>query len=154
MSIAGIGTYITPRETDGDELTTTKRRGMYTLAANTTYLFVFGGATAPYQHVQLTGYTAGAVVTSATIQTCSQGVREVSDTSTVVGEWIDEDPTDAFVAVDGTGWTQSNGIAAANGTGVGGASWQLVRWAPSRSRLKVVVGGTGGDFVVAWHGKE
>lgn len=153
--IASNNAYITPLDSTGVEVTARKRKGVFTLLANTTYYYIFGGAAATCTHLQLTGYTAGAVITSATIQSCSQGREEVTDFSATVGEWINEDPTTADVRVDGTGWSQSSpGIVAANGTGVGGASWQLgIGWSPARTRIQLVVGTTGGDFVVAMHGK-
>lgn len=154
MSISGYGSLLVPRIAAGTELTTQKRRGVFTFASGTIYYYVWGGASAPTQHVHLTGYTAGLVITSATIQTCSQPREEVSDTSEVTGEWINEDPADGDARVDGTGWSSSTAIVAASGAGVGGASWHLREWGPLRTRLKVVVGATGGDASVAWAGKE
>ncbi len=156
MGMSALSTFIVPMNADGSEVTAQKRRGVYTLAANTTYYYIFGGASAPTQHVQLTGYIAGAIVTTATIQSCSQPI--VSDTSSTDGEWIDEDPAagDSRIdaRVDGTGWSVSTAIVAAGGSGVGGASWHLANWGPARTRLELVIGGTGGDFAVAWAGKE
>jgi hypothetical protein len=154
MSISGYGHLLTPLTSAGVEVTAEKRNGIFTLTAGSTYYYVWGGASAPTQHVQLTGYTAGLVITSATIQTCSQPKSAVSDASATVGEWINEDPTDGDARVDGTGWTSSAAVAAANGSGLGGASWHLQQWGVSRTRLAVVVGGTGGDVAVAWSSKE
>lgn len=156
MGMSGLSTFIVPRIEAGTEIDTQKRRGVFTLTANTTYYYIFGGATAPTQHIQITGYTAGLIITTATVQSCSQPV--VTDTSTIIGEWIDEDPAAGDsrldVRFDGTGWSVSTAIAAANGTGVGGATFHLANWGPSRTRLEVVVGATGGDLAVAWTGKE
>jgi hypothetical protein len=154
MSISGYGPLITPLASSGDEVTAGKRKGVFTLTASTTYYYVWGGAASPTQHIHLTGYTSGLVITSATIQTCSQPSSVVSDVSSTVGEWINEDPADGDVRTDGTGWSSLTAIAAANGTGVGGASWHLRDWGALRTRLEVVVGGTGGDVSVAWAGKE
>jgi len=153
--IASNNAYITPLDSNGAEVTARKRKGVFTLLANTTYVYIVGGAAATCIHLQLTGYTAGAVVTSATIQSCSQGHEEVTDFSATAGEWINETPVTGDVEVDGTGWTQSSPtIAAVAGTGAGGASWQLgIGWSPARTRLQLIVGATGGDFVVAMHGK-
>lgn len=153
MGNAGIGNFIVPRIADGTEVTLGKQRGVFTLSANTTYYYVFGGAAASRQHVHMTGYTSGLVITSATIQTCSRG-EDVSHTSTVTGEWVPEDPAAGDAQVVGTGWTSATAIVAASGAGIGGASFLLSDWGASRTRLEVVVGGTGGDLAVAWHGKE
>lgn len=155
MTAAINNSYVTPLDPNGVELTTRKRKGVFTLTANTSYFYIWGGAAATCQHVQLTGYTAGLVITVAKIQSCSQGHDEVSDVSTTVGEWIDEDPTTGDVRTDGTGWSQpAASTVAASGAGVGGASWQLgIGWSPARTRLRIDVGGTGGDVAVAIHGK-
>jgi hypothetical protein len=154
MGTSGVASYITPRGTDGVDLTTVKRRGVYTLSANTTYYFIFGGGSSIIQHIHLTTYTAGMVITSATIQTCSQRSEDVSHVSTVVGEWISETPAGGTVSFTGAGWSVTNSVITSLGSALGGASWQLIDWSPDRTRLEVVVGATGGDIVVAWHGKE
>lgn len=129
--------------------------GAYTLLANTTYHFPLGGSDAPYQSVHLTGYTAAAVVTSATIKDCDHGRAEVTDYDTTAGHWPSETPPDAYVAVDGTGWSvASAGVAAAGGTGVGGALWHIVPTGAARTRLTVVVGATGGVFRGSGAGKR
>lgn len=120
--------------------------GKYTLVANKTYAYVLGGAETLNQSVHLTGYTAGLVIASATIQDAEHFPTELSDTDTTLGGWITEDPPPpAFVAVDGTGWSPTNCVVAAVGTGVGGARWNLGGDSATRNRLLVVVGATGGD---------
>lgn len=153
MGIAGFGHFIIPRIADGTEVTAGKQRGVFTLLANTTYYYMFGGAPASRQHVHMTGYTAGLVLTSATVQTCSRG-DDVLHTSTVTGEWIPETPSDGDAEVTGTGWASASAVVAAAGSGLGGASFMLSDWGADRTRLEVVVGATGGDLAVAWHGKE
>jgi hypothetical protein len=148
------GTYIQPLKTDGTSLANEAPRGTYTLSASTTYYFPLGGADAPFHSVQITGYTSGLVITSATIQDTNHDSLEVVDHSSVAGEWITEDPTTAFVGVDGTGWSQTNGVVAASGGGVGGALWHLGEAGAMRARLAVVVGGTGGLLRVSCWGKD
>lgn len=148
------GRYIAPLLTTGVVLTDQVGRGIYTLLASTTYLFILGGADAPFSSIQLTGYTAGLVITSATIQDTNHHDVEVPDTSVVVGEWMNEDPTTAFVSTDGTGWSATNGVAAASGAGVGGALWHFAENGSARIRLSVVVGGTGGNIRCSGHGKD
>ena len=88
-----------------------------------------------------------------TVEDCCFAPIEVSDHNTVAGTWLAEDPTDAFVATDGAGTTATNGVVAVAGGTAGGAMWH-VDTAARRTRLKVVVGGTGGEVRVATWGKE
>jgi len=148
------GPYVQPLQTDGNNLVDEIGRGRYTLTAGTTYYYLLGGADAPFHSVQITGYTAGLVITSATIQDTNHGTLDVTDQSSVVGEWVTEDPTTAFVGVDGTGWSATNGVVAASGGGVGGAVWHLGESGAARTRLAVVVGGTGGILRVSAWGKD
>lgn len=148
------GRYIAPLLTSGTELTAQTGRGVYTLSSGTTYFFITGGADAPFVSIHLTGYTAGLVITSATIQDCNHHELDVLNHSTVAGEWINEDPDTAFVGTDGTGWSQTNGVVAASGGGVGGAMFHVSETGAYRTRLAVVVGGTGGLVRVSGHGKD
>jgi hypothetical protein len=154
MGIAGFGPIIVPFTAAGVQVVAVKGRDIFTLVAGTTYYYIFGGATAPFQHVQLTGYTAGLIITTATIQTCSRSDLAVAHLSQVAGEWINETPADGDVQVDGAGWTASTAIVNVAGGAVGGASWHLRGWGPLRTRLEVVVGATGGDVAGSWSGKE
>ncbi len=148
------GPYIPPIDVTngGVELTAQNGPGRYTLAANTTYRFCGGGNGAAFQSYTITGYTAGALAT-VTVQDTNHGVLEVPNGSNVVGEWVNEDPSTGFVAVDGTGWTQANSIVTVGGTGVGGATFHVGETGAARTALLVVVGGTGGDFRVSYNGK-
>jgi hypothetical protein len=158
------GRYVAPiKQSDGTS-PVEEGHGKYTLAANTTYVYPLGGADAPFQSVQLTGYTSAAVITTATIRDCNHhgGMNsglpatqgDVPDTSTTVGEWIAEDPTTAFVGVDGTGWSVTNGVVAAAGSGVGGALFHVAETGAARTLLEVAVGATGGVFRASAHGKD
>jgi hypothetical protein len=148
------GRYVTPLQTDGTFLSPEAPKGRYTLSAGTTYYYILGGADAPFLSAHVIGYTAGLVVTSITVQDCDAHELEVLDSSGVVGEWIGEDPSTAFVGVDGTGWTVTNGVVAVAGTGVGGAMFHVAETGAARTRLTVVVGGTGGSVMVSAHGKD
>lgn len=129
--------------------------GAYTLAANTTYHFPLGGSDAPWQSVHLTGYTIGAIVTSATIKDCNHDRSDVADYDTTVGHWPSETPPDAYVAVEGTGWSMASaGVAAAAGSGIGCALWHIAPTGAARTRLTVVVGATGGVFRCSGAGKR
>lgn len=152
------GRYIPPLQTDGTELTAQTGVGIYTLVAGTTYLYIIGGDDAPFQSVQITGYDAGLVITSATIQDTNHQELEVANKSTTVGEWINERPTTAYVGADGTGWSVGSGatagVVAASGAGIGGALWHIAETGSARTRLIVVVGATGGKLRVSCNGKD
>ena len=148
--------YIAPKSAVDGSTPAEKSAGVYTLASGTTYYYALGGSDAPFQAIHLVGKTSAAVVTSATIQDTVVGPNEASDTNdnSLGGFWVPEVPSTAYVGVVGTGWSMSSpGVAAAAGTGVGGALWHLKETGADRSRLAVVVGGVGGDFMVSGAGK-
>lgn len=149
---AGGGRYVQPVKSDG---TTTNEHGggVYTLTAGSTYYYILGGISAPFQTVHLQGLTAGLIITSATIQDTNAQVAEVSDVNSTAGAWVSETPASGNAEFDGTGWSSSTAIVAASGAGVGGATWHLSEMAAARTRLEVVVGGTGGDARLSYHGK-
>src|SRR5262245_29166067 len=126
MALQGHGgqRYLIPISTGGvvPDPDNTTGPGAYTLLANTTYHYPLGGEDFPYQSVHLTGYSATAVVTAAKVRDSNHDRNEVSDRDTTAGHWIPETPPDAYVGVEGTGWSMSSaGVAAATGAGVGGA---------------------------------
>ena len=129
-------------------------QGRYTLVANTTYRFILDGSGSPWVSATITGYTAGLIITSATIEDTDHPIATVPRNSAVVGEWIPETPTTAVVGVTGTGWSATNGVVAAAGTGIGGARWNLEGTAAFRTRITVVVGATGGDVRLSWYEKN
>ena len=152
--------YITPlksdgtvEESDGVETTYTNSRGVYTLAAGTTYYYPLPVHCCTMFDVHLT-HDSAIAITSATIETCSHSKDDVSDVSAVAGEWIDQDPTTAFVGSVGAGATVTNGVLAVVAGNAGGADWQVSQCPAYRARLKVVVGATGGEARVGFCGKE
>lgn len=148
--------YITPVLSDGtvqeqdSETTFTTARGVFTLAAGT-YFFPLpiGGASIFDAH--LTHDAAIAAV--ATIETCSHGRSEVSDVSVVAGEWMDQDPTTAYVATVGATTTATNGVVTIVAGNAGGADWQVSGCAAARARLKVAVT-TPGEVRLSFCGKD
>lgn len=126
-------------------------RGVYTLAAGT-YYFVLPIGQAQVCDVHLT-HDAAMAITSATVETCSHGRSDVSDHSAVAGEWIDQDPTTAFVGTVGANATVTNGVLAVTAGAAGGASWQMSGVGADRMRLKVVVA-TGGEMRLSFVGKD
>lgn len=154
---SGESRYITPVDGNGAVPAPALQTGpgAFTLLANTTYCYPLGGSDRPYQSAHLTGYTQAALVTSATIKDCNHARAEVSDYDATAGHWIPETPPDAYVGVDGTGWSMSSpGVAAAAGTGVGGALWHIAPTGAARTELVVVVGATGGVFRCSAAGKR
>lgn len=145
--------YVQPITTAGAAVTPESPHGVYTLTALTTYYYIIGPTDAVNLSITLTGETAALVITSATIQDTDHPVQDVTDFDATAGRWLDEDPTTAFVAVDGTGWSASNGVVAVTGGNLGGARWNLGEDAAHRTRLAVVVGATGGTLRVSKHGK-
>ena len=156
--------YLIPIDTADGTSPTEVQHGRYTLTANHTYVYILPSHDTPFTSIDLTCYSATMVITSATIQdtnhsgTATAGTSpDVSDTSVVVGEWKNERPTNGYVAADGTGWSVGTGatacVVAASGAGVGGALWHIAETGAFRTRLIVVVGGTGGDLRVSGAGK-
>jgi hypothetical protein len=163
----GSRRYLVPIDTaDGTTPGAEAPHGVYTLVASHTYRYLLPALDTPFTSVQLTGLDAGLVITSATIQDTNHAGRtnqadptsgDVPDTSLVVGDWINERPTNGYVAADGTGWSVGSGatacVVAAAGSGVGGALWHVAETGASRVSLLVVVGATGGRARVSGAGK-
>lgn len=148
--------YITPIDSTGAPLTESGR-GRFTLTAGNTFHFILGGDEAPFVSVHLTGITAAAIVTSATVRDCnhpSDGVNAITDFDTTDGMWPPQNNTTDFVQVEGAGWVATNGVLAVAGGAVGGAFWHVAENCAARTRLTVVMGGTGGDFFCSGHGKR
>lgn len=150
--------YLTPTKSDGTSpaAQTGANLGKFTLVAGTTYYYILSAGDAPFASVHITGYTAGLVITSATIADCNHTGLEVSDLSTTSGEWLQERPSSAsaYVSTTGTGWSVASGVVASAGSAVGGALWHVAETCARRVRLEVVVGGTGGDLRVSYGAKS
>lgn len=157
MSRAVQRSYIQPITSAGvpvdpsSESTFLTARGVYTLAAGT-YYFVLPIGQAQVCDVHLT-HDAAAAITSATIETCSHAKTDVTDYSTVGGEWIDQDPSTAFVGTKGANTTATNGVVAVTAGAAGGASWQISGVGADRMRLAVVVA-TQGEVRLSFCGKD
>jgi hypothetical protein len=124
---------------------------VFTLAAGTYYFPLPVGDSTMFD-VHLT-HDAAIAITSATIETCSHGVSEVSDVSAVAGEWMDQNPATAFVALVGANTTHSAGVVAVTAGAAGGADWQVSDCPAARARLAVVVA-TPGEVRLSFCGKE
>lgn len=68
------------------------------------------------------------------------------------GNWVKENPTTAYVATVGTGWTVTN-LTLAKTAGVGGAMIHLGNLGSRRCRVKAAIT-TGGTVRVVAHGKS
>lgn len=126
-------------------------RGVYTLAAGT-YYFVLPVGQAQVCDIHLT-HDAAIAITSATVETCSHAESDVTGFSTIVGEWMDQDPSTAFVALKGATTTHTNGVVAVVAGNAGGASWQISGVGADRMRLAVVVA-TQGEVRLSFCGKD
>lgn len=148
--------YITPYKSDGTEQTpsaTEFGRGAFTLEASTTYFFPLGGQDTPIASVHLQ-HDLAIAITSATVESCNFPESEVANHSDGAGEWFGWAPTTAYVPVDGATTTATNGVVAVIAGNIGGAMWSIADLGCRRTRLKVVVGATGGEVRVAGWGKE
>ncbi len=154
MSIANRSgaVYVPPLQTaDGVQLVDAKGRGKYPLAASTTYVYPLGGANAPLQSVQIE-WDAAAILT-ITVEDSNVGDADSLKWSTTAGEWIKEDPSTAYVALVGAGATVANATVSVAGGAAGGAMYNLGNTGAMRTRIRIVVGGTGGVVRVSAHGK-
>lgn len=139
--------------------------GCYTLASGTTYYFPLNAFESADKLAVHLIHDASIVITSATIEDsnlppptaidgATVGVQTSWFESSAAGRWIDEDPSTAFVGTKGAATSATNGVVAVTGGTAGGAMWHFVDAASRRARLAVVVGGTGGEVIVACWAKE
>jgi len=79
------------------------------------------------------------------------GPTDVSDFDATAGNWLQENPSSAVVAV--TGGTATGATVSVAGGSAGGCVFHLGNLGSRRVRIKVVVAGTGGKIRCAVHGK-
>lgn len=120
----------------------------------TTYFFPLGGSASPLIGVQIR--TDASVAGTFTIETTcfppykgdgGAAPTDVTDYDTTTGNWIKEDPSTAYVASTGTGWTWTN-LTGVKTAGAAGAMIHLGNIGSRRSRLKFVCT-TGGKVRVS-----
>lgn len=126
-------------------------RGVYTLASGQHYYVECGGEDCPFQSVHMQ-HDDAIIITSATVQ--DSNLPDVTIYSTVVGEWISESPSTAYVGTAGANTTATNGVVAVTGGARGGAMWHLGEDGARRTRIDILVGGTGGEVRFSQWGKE
>lgn len=152
--------YLVPIDTADGSSPVETPHGRYTLTTGHTYVYIAPTLDTWVSSFDLTSYTAALAFTSATIQDTNHPgsqtlatAGDVPDTSTTVGEWKNERPTNGYVAADGTGWSVGTGATAcvvvSTGAGVGGALWHVAETGAARTRLIVVCTGTGDARVSA-----
>lgn len=139
--------YLPAYKSDGSKLEAGPR-GML-LANGTTYYVPLGGgdeALVESLHVQ---WDNAAILTITIEDTNNPDVSLVSATA---GEWIQENPTTAYVGA--TGGTPTNLTVAVAGGTQGGCMIHLGNIGSLRARAKVAVGGTGGTVNFCSHAKD
>jgi len=154
MSQLPIGSrpYLQPIKSDNTKAVM-DGAGQATLESSTTYYVPLSTLESLIEHLHLT-WSNSIVFTSIEVETSSLADADAPVTDTTVGDWIKEDPTGAYVAVAGSGVTATLLTLAGTASSVGGASIHLGNLGSRRSRLKVVIGATGGTLRVAAHGKD
>lgn len=133
-----------------------------TLVTGTTYVFPLDVNGAPLESVHLKWDVA--VIVTFTIETSnfpkserniSNGPVDVTDHSAVAGEWMQENPTTAYVSGSGVGgMTATNLTLVVAGGTAGGSTIHLGNLGTRRCRVKAVVGGTGGVVRCGINGKD
>lgn len=128
------------------------------LTAATTYYVPIGGAASTVQSAHCK-WDASIVITSITVQVSNFKLQNDNDPNDAdeagdVGDWIPYTPSSGvYVAVTGAGATATGAVVAVAGGAAGGCFYDIGNLGARRARLAVVVGGTGGRFRVASHGK-
>lgn len=141
--------------------------GSVTLVNSTTYYIPFGNdfaalpAQAPIASLHLKW--AAAVAATITVEGSNfpakvggrraGGGYDVTDYDTTAGNWIQLNPTDAYVPVVGTGNSATAAVVTAGGTNAGGCIFNLADFGLRRGRLKVVAT-VGGKLWTNVHGKD
>lgn len=132
--------------------------GLVTLTATDDFYFPI-----PYagesEIVSIHILTGAAIVGVFTIEMCnfpapgseSTNVATVTDYDETSGNWIKEDPTTAYVASVGTGWSVTN-LTLTKTAGAGGAMIHVGNMGARRMRLKLACT-TSGTVRVMTHGK-
>lgn len=150
--------YLQPIDASGNTVTAAPGadanltgRGVYTLAANTTYYFIIGGQDARVDSFELE-FDNAIVITTANIEDTDAAEAEVSNFNGP--SWAPETPSTAYVGVKGAGSSAANGTLTTIGTAQGCAVWHIADTGARRTRIAVVVGATGGEVRGSCWGKE
>ncbi len=143
-----------PAAPGGDAALGTANRGVYTLASGTNYFVEVPCSDAGLVHVLLQG-DAALILTSVTIEETDLDGKDALVITDTTGTWLVTDDTRITAKAEGAGWTiGANDIAAVAGGAAGAASFNISDVGARRMRVKIVVGGTGGEVRVSFWGKE
>lgn len=126
-------------------------RGWFLLAAGT-YYFPIGGQDSNTQSIHLQ-HDAAVAISASLPETSDLPDTDTSWYSDTAGEWFGENPSTAYVPVDGATTTATNATVAVVAGNKGGARWNVADLGARRTRLKVVVTTQGKVRVATW-GKE
>lgn len=127
--------------------------GYVTLDVDSHYFEIPQAQVGEFQSIHI--ITGALIAGTFTIETCNidtHATKGVTSYNEVSGNWINEDPTGAYVGSTGTGWTWTllTGVKTA---GVGGAMIHLGNLGSKRCRVKAAIT-TGGTVRVICHGKS
>lgn len=139
--------YCTPIKSDGTVLAV-GAAGVATLASSATYYYPVGGESSPLNSVWIKWDNVLNAV--FTVEDTNARSEDVTSYDATAGNWIQENPSTAYVGVTG-GAVSSLTITVALTT-AGGCLIHLGNTGARRTRLKVVVT-TGGVVAVGCHGK-
>ena len=148
------GNDIIPIKSDGtklDRFGKDPNQAGYTLANGATYYYLVGAPAkeSPYQAVHLM-WDSAAILTITIEESC---FADVSPNSTTAGQWVPNNNPNAYISHDATSsWVAATGTVA--GGTAGGAVINLALTGGLRTRVKVVVGGTGGVVRAAMNAKD
>jgi hypothetical protein len=123
----------------------------WVLAANGIYYYALAIEEADLFAVQISSFAAGVIISSAYVEDSTHKNALLTD-ATASLRWVKEEPGTAYVAASGASWSTNLATAAASGAGAGSAIWHL-SLGSSKARLRVAVGGTGGQILVSSSGK-
>jgi hypothetical protein len=82
---------------------------------------------------------AAAVAGIITVEVCPFTTADVTDYGTTAGDWTQLNPSDAYVAVSGTGNSATAATVTAGGTNAGSAVFDFLAAPAMRMRLKLVL---------------
>lgn len=139
--------YLTAFKSDGTKLDSSA--GGVALVAATTYYVPLGGVSSALIDSVHVAWDALAILT-ITVEDSNNPDATVF--SAALGEWIQENPSTSYVAGSGGFSVVNLTVSVAGGT-AGGCLIHLGNLGALRGRLKVVVGGTGGQIKLYGHAK-
>ncbi len=154
--------FLTPVKSDGTVQVASNTefgRGTFTLTSGTTYYLPIGGQDCPISSLHC-HWDAAIILTTLTIEDCNApgGNASTSEVPSYVsgatGLWIPEGDTTSVVKCVGAGASATSGVVAVTGGAAGGCMFHVADTGARRTRLAIVVGGTGGEMQFWGWGKE